>query len=206
MVIDSKALEIMKKLLFLITAILLLTVKVLSQQESTKKQIQLHRRYNYYYTFEVSSHREPLSYREWLKKKKLVDISGVDYVRETSSKLKYDTALYKAIWENDSINTPPEGREFFYNAVEYFKAEKYPDALRYATYAINTNSNFAFAYFLRATIKFQLKLRSTKELVPDLTMACNLGITDACTSIKRLRNCEDFIKLWFYGTWRRNIY
>ena len=92
--------------------------------------------------------------------------------------------------KNDSINTPKEGHDFFNKAIEYYETKRYPDALRYFTYAINTNENFAFAYFFRAITKSQLKLDS-EDLIQDLTMSCNLGIPDACIAIKKIRNRQD---------------
>jgi tetratricopeptide (TPR) repeat protein len=191
----------MNKLMYLISAMFLLTLTVFSQEPLTSRQINLHRRYDNYYTFEVSSDRKPLSYKQWLIMKKIVDTSGVDYIGKYGAQYyANDTNLYKAILKNDSINTPKEGHQFFNKAVEYFKEKRYPDALRYFTYAINTNGNFAFAYFDRAITKAQLKLHY-EELIPDLTMACNLGIPDACTALRKIRNNQEFIQLLFFSTW-----
>lgn len=183
----------MKKLIFLISAILLLTSTVSSQEQLTRRQKNLHRHYDNYYTFEISSDRLPLSYREWLTMKKLVDTSGFDYVRKSI----IDTALLKAILKDDINNTSKEGQEFFNKGLNYLTERKYPDAIRCFTYTINTNVNFAFAYFCRAFSKSQLFL-GNEDLIPDLTMACNLGIGDACTWIKTIRNRKSWLQIFLF--------
>jgi TPR repeat protein len=31
-----------------------------------------------------------------------------------------------------------------------------------------------------------------EEVIPDMTMACNLGIPDACIALKKMRNRQEF--------------
>src|ERR1035437_6234965 len=51
----------------------------------TNKQKTLHNRYDYYFDY-IGSKKVPLSYNDWLKKENLVDISGVDYVKQPNIK------------------------------------------------------------------------------------------------------------------------
>lgn len=168
------------------------TYKGFSQDTLTKKQVTLHRKYDNYYNFYVNSKNGVLSYKEWLKKEKLVDDQGEDYGGKKASQSINDSITYRKIFLNDSINTPKEGREFFNDAIKAYDNEQYADAIRLLTYAINTNINFAFAYFFRAASKGQLKM-DIEEIAPDLTMACNLGIPDACIALKKMRNREEFM-------------
>jgi len=65
--------------LLMIALLLSVTLSGFSQDTFTKKQLNLHRKYDNYYNFYVNSKEGVLSYSEWLKKENLEDISGVDY-------------------------------------------------------------------------------------------------------------------------------
>jgi len=173
--------------LLLITFLFLGTLSGFSQETLTNRQKQLHRKYDNYYNFYKDSKNGALPYKEWLKKEHLVDDSGVEY--RTASAIN-DSITYRKIYLNDSINTPKEGRTFFNDAYKAYNNKQYADAIRLSTYAINTNINFAFAYMLRAYAKAQLKV-SDKDLIPDLTMACNLGVPDACKALTKIRKNEN---------------
>ena len=181
--------------LLMIALLLSVTLSGFSQDTFTKKQINLHRKYDNYYNFYVNSKEGVLSYSEWLKKENLEDISGVDYKPKSASASINDSIEYRKIYLNDSINTPKEGRQFFNDALDAYNNKDYADAIRLLTYAINTNINFATAYYLRAVAKAQLKL-DENDLISDLTMSCNLGFPDACEALRRIRkrlNWRDMI-------------
>jgi hypothetical protein len=113
------------------------------------------------------------------------------YNGTTKAKAEADSIALRTVFLNDSINTPKEGHVFFNDAVIAGKNKQYEDCIRLLTYAINTNSNFAIAYYMRALAKSELKMYP-EEIVSDLTMACNLGVPDACTQLAKMRKQQEF--------------
>jgi hypothetical protein len=147
----------------------------------------LHRKYNTF-IYVASDRIKKISYKEWLYQNKFVD----NYVEPINIELR-------AIFLNDSINTPKEGYIFFDNAIKAVNNKQYTEAIRYFTYAINTNINFALAYYGRALVKIELNMHG-EEIIPDMIMACNLGVSDACITLVKIRNRQKFTHFLFYNT------
>lgn len=92
----------------------------------------------------------------------------------------------QTIRTKDSLNISSEGRIAFNKAVALINDKKYGEAISYFTEVIKTDSEIAFAYYLRGTCK--LFLKQTESALPDFDKSGDLGLRIGYGISKKIRN------------------
>lgn len=106
----------------------------------TNRQKTLHREYDSYFDYTGSnagSNKVPLSYNDWLKKENLVDISGVNYVKQPKSNIKTDDS--KSNIKTDDSMFHRKYKNYYDNLTYYKKTPmSYQDWLKNNGYVDNS--------------------------------------------------------------------